>query len=178
MAWAGVSAMAAIDAAVEDQPATDAGRDGQVDEVANRPGPAGAVPPLRDRAGGGVVVHDRRPVERLGDHRDERDPVPAGQPGRRLNDPGIRVERAAAGDADGRNRRPRDAGPLDGLPSQVDQPTDELPPPEPREPTRGYGPWQPLQPRVVPRPRSRTPWIVTALVLIDHLLRSRASRLS
>lgn len=51
-------------------------------------------------------------------------------------------------------------------PRLVDQPTDELPPPEPREPTRAYGPWQPLQPRVVPRPRSRTPWIVGVLVLL------------
>jgi hypothetical protein len=51
-------------------------------------------------------------------------------------------------------------------PRLVDQPTDELPPAEPREPTQAFGPWQPLQPRVVPRHRSRTPWIVGALVLL------------
>jgi hypothetical protein len=50
----------------------------------------------------------------------------------------------------------------------VDQPTEQLPPPQPREHTGRFGTWQPLHPRVVPRPRrrSRTPYVVTALVLL------------
>jgi hypothetical protein len=48
----------------------------------------------------------------------------------------------------------------------ADQPTDQMAPPEARQPTVGFGPWQPLQPRVVPRRRSRTPYVVTALVLL------------
>jgi hypothetical protein len=48
----------------------------------------------------------------------------------------------------------------------ADQPTDQLAPPEARQPTGRYGPWQPLQPRVVPRRRSRTPYVVTALVVL------------
>ena len=48
----------------------------------------------------------------------------------------------------------------------ADQPTDQLPPPDPRQPTGRFGPWQPLQPRVVPRHRSRTPYVVAALVLL------------
>jgi hypothetical protein len=47
-----------------------------------------------------------------------------------------------------------------------DQPTDQMTPPEARQPTVGFGPWQPLQPRVVPRRRSRMPYVVTALVLL------------
>jgi hypothetical protein len=50
--------------------------------------------------------------------------------------------------------------------SLADQPTDQLPSPEPRRPTGRFGPWQPLQPRVLPRRRSRTPFLVTALVLL------------
>ena len=48
----------------------------------------------------------------------------------------------------------------------ADQPTDQLAPPEARSPTGKYGPWEPLQPRVVPRRRSRTPYVVTALVVL------------
>jgi uncharacterized protein HemX len=51
-------------------------------------------------------------------------------------------------------------------PVAADQPTDQLPAPEPRAPTTQFGPWQPLQPRVVPRRRSRTPYVVAALVLL------------
>jgi len=51
-------------------------------------------------------------------------------------------------------------------PQLADQPTDQLAPPEPRSPTGTYGPWEPLQPRVVPRRRSRTPYVVTALVVL------------
>jgi hypothetical protein len=57
-----------------------------------------------------------------------------------------------------------------GRPADVvaDQPTDQLPPPTAREPTGRFGPWQPLEPRVVPRPRrrSRTAVVVPALVLL------------
>jgi hypothetical protein len=48
----------------------------------------------------------------------------------------------------------------------AEQPTDQLPFPRPRQPTERYGPWQPLHPRVVPRCRSRSPYVVTALVLL------------
>ena len=48
----------------------------------------------------------------------------------------------------------------------ADQPTDELTPPGVREPTATYGAWQPLQPRVVPRRRSRTALVVTVLVVL------------
>jgi hypothetical protein len=48
----------------------------------------------------------------------------------------------------------------------VDQPTDELPPPPPRQSTQAFRPWQPLQPRVVPRHRSRTPWVIAGLVVL------------
>jgi hypothetical protein len=55
-----------------------------------------------------------------------------------------------------------------GSPSVVlaDQPTDRLPQPAARQRTDTFGPWQPLQPRVVSRRRSRTPYVVTALVLL------------
>jgi hypothetical protein len=52
----------------------------------------------------------------------------------------------------------------------IDQPTDQLAPPEVRLPTGRFGPWQPLQPRVVPRRRSRTPYVVAALVLLVLLV--------
>lgn len=61
---------------------------------------------------------------------------------------------------------PGQGAPEGERPRLVDQPTDELPPPEPREPTQAFGSWQPLQPRVVPRHRSKTPWIVGVLVLL------------
>lgn len=48
----------------------------------------------------------------------------------------------------------------------ADQPTDELPPPPPRDPTQAFGSWQPLQPRVVPRHRSRMPWVIAVLVVL------------
>ncbi|MGY1616692.1 hypothetical protein ACI797_08090 [Geodermatophilus sp. SYSU D00691] len=48
----------------------------------------------------------------------------------------------------------------------ADQPTDQLPPSPPREPTDRFGPWQPLQPRVVPRRRSRTAVVVPLLALL------------
>jgi hypothetical protein len=48
----------------------------------------------------------------------------------------------------------------------ADQPTDQLPPPPARQPTQSFGPWQPLTPRVVPTPRSRTPYVVAGLVLL------------
>jgi hypothetical protein len=50
----------------------------------------------------------------------------------------------------------------------ADQPTDELTPPDPRQLTRNFGAWQPLHPRVVARPRSRsrTPYVLAALVLL------------
>ena len=56
--------------------------------------------------------------------------------------------------------------PVPGRPEPFDQPTDQLPPPEARQPTGRFGPWQPLQPRVVPRRRSRTPFVLAALVLL------------
>ena len=61
--------------------------------------------------------------------------------------------------------------PVPGRPAPpilADQPTDQLPPPGPRDPTRGFGPWMPLQPRVVPRPRqrSRVPFVLAAVVLL------------
>jgi hypothetical protein len=49
---------------------------------------------------------------------------------------------------------------------QADQPTDEHPAPDPREHTRTWGEWQPLQPRVVPRERSRARIVVPVLVLL------------
>jgi hypothetical protein len=64
---------------------------------------------------------------------------------------------------------PGPSRPVDPLgDSLVDQPTEQLPPPPPREHTGRFGTWQPLHPRVVPRPRrrSRTPYVVTALVLL------------
>ena len=61
---------------------------------------------------------------------------------------------------------PGQVTPEDDRPRLVDQPTDELPPPERREPTEAFGAWQPLQPRVVPRHRSKTPWIVGLMVLL------------
>lgn len=76
--------------------------------------------------------------------------VPRPEPTRRIGLPPVPGQGTPEGD------RPR----------LVDQQTDELPPPKRREPTEAYGPWQPLQPRVVPRHRSRTPWIVGAAVLL------------
>jgi hypothetical protein len=61
---------------------------------------------------------------------------------------------------------PGAAAPDGKRPPRADQPTDELAPQERREPTQTFGPWQPLQPRVVPRRRSRTPWVVALLVLL------------
>lgn len=61
---------------------------------------------------------------------------------------------------------PGAAAPDGESPRLADQPTDELPPQKRREPTQSFGPWQPLQPRVVPRRRSRTPWVVAVLVLL------------
>jgi hypothetical protein len=63
-----------------------------------------------------------------------------------------------------RNRVAPEPAVADGGPA--DQPTDQLSPPEPRQPTGRFGPWQPLYPRVVPRRRSRTPYVVTALALL------------
>lgn len=51
-------------------------------------------------------------------------------------------------------------------PVLADQPTVEHPPPDPRQHTRTWGEWQPLQPRVVPRERSRARVVVPVLVLL------------
>ena len=51
-------------------------------------------------------------------------------------------------------------------PGGLDQPTDRLRPPDPRQPTGSFGPWHPLQPRVVPRHRSRAPYVIAVLVLL------------
>jgi hypothetical protein len=67
-----------------------------------------------------------------------------------------------------------DGGPENGGPEEggapgvvlADQPTDQLTPPPGRQRTERFGPWQPLQPRVVPRRRSRTPYVLAALVLL------------
>jgi hypothetical protein len=62
-------------------------------------------------------------------------------------------------------RLPPVPGPLQP-PVLADQPTDQLPGPEPRQPTRTWGEWHPLQPRVVPRRRSRARFVVPAVVVL------------
>jgi hypothetical protein len=61
---------------------------------------------------------------------------------------------------------PVEPAPVEPAEVLADQPTDQLPSPEARQPTHHFGPWQPLQPRVVPGRRSRTPYVVGALVVL------------
>ena len=75
---AGIPGDAAVRTSVEDQTAADPGRDREVDQVLDVARPAGAVPPLGDRGGRGVVVDGDRTVERVADDLRERDLVPAG----------------------------------------------------------------------------------------------------
>jgi hypothetical protein len=51
-------------------------------------------------------------------------------------------------------------------PVLADQPTIEHPPADPRQHTQTWGEWQPLQPRVVPRTRSRARIVVPVLVVL------------
>jgi hypothetical protein len=59
--------------------------------------------------------------------------------------------------------------PVPGTPQPpvlADQPTIQHPPSDPRQHTSTWGEWQPLQPRVVPRERSRARIVVPVLVLL------------
>ena len=83
---------------VDDHSTADPGGDRQVDHVRG----TGPLPPpvLPDRRGVRVIGEERRPVERVPDDIDDRHPDPAGQVRRGVHDPGRRVQRAAAADAD------------------------------------------------------------------------------
>jgi hypothetical protein len=61
---------------------------------------------------------------------------------------------------------PTDPAADGAAPPLAERPTEQLAPPVTRRPTETFGPWQPLEPRVVPRRRSRTPFVLAALVLL------------
>ena len=65
---------------------------------------AGAQLPLHQRACIGVVLQIDRHAEFFAQHVADRDIIPAGQVGRRLDDAAAGIQRAAAGDADGVHR--------------------------------------------------------------------------
>jgi hypothetical protein len=98
---AAVTGAAAVDVAVDHDATAHARRDGEVDHVPRAR--AGAEAMLSGGRGRGVVVErGRATVDVLG-HGDGGHVTPPGQVRRREDDAGPRVERSAAGDADGRD---------------------------------------------------------------------------
>jgi hypothetical protein len=118
---AAVPGRAAVQPAVEDDAAADAGGHREVDEAA-QPAP-GAVPVLGDGRGGGVVLEGERDAELGGGEGADRDVVPAGQVRGRLQQTRGRVERAPARDADCAHRA--QPGLRDRLVAHREQPADD-----------------------------------------------------
>src|SRR5581483_630614 len=113
---AAVARGAAIHAPVEDDPAPDARRHGQVDHGARAAARAEAV--LRSRSRSRVVVEHRRAVERGRREVRDRDVLPAGEMKGRDEDTSLRVERTAAADS---HRLDRDARILECAAPELEQ---------------------------------------------------------
>lgn len=123
---AGVARSPAIRLAIEDETAANSHRNGQVDEVSDAPRSAGPEAVLGERRRRGVVVDHSRAIERpFGDVHD-RHVVPAGEVGRRQDDPPIGIERTAARDPHGGDDVPRDARFEGGFATELDLARDHL----------------------------------------------------
>ena len=118
--FAAVAHRATVQAAVDHDSASDAGRDGQVDHVPRAH--ARAVAMLGSGRGGAVVLEHRRPPVGLLRERRHGDVHPARQVRRREDHAALLVERSAAADPDAGDLGPGHAGLGDRARAELEEP--------------------------------------------------------